>query len=390
MLQDKPRFGTLMKDKHVENETTKNKYVKIIYMKTKHVEGEAFKPLEDKFKEDKHVEVELVKDKSVKSGDIKVELVDIEGEVSEAVEGSITLESNSEINIPVFGLKLEGLDLNINQPIELSSRYSDIILHDNTLRTNKYNFSLSLFILINNDGKLWLAAQAFLSDETQKSYEWVLQQTLDATAKSFISRIFTAGMQSTLHVESINTIIHKAVDSSSSMSDVVEALELHIQRKKLNKSFIEWKHKSIKINKQICESVLYKCEKLDIDHALEGQLDSDENELINKITENIEDFYDYRQTCLKELLKSVSKEAIKEVWKVIPYMASNLYQHIVMLNDDGYMMMLEDILIQYMMSHLLAHYLCNIKVSSNRKQQASYDTADSDGETRHRCRLCIN
>ncbi|CAG8701563.1 10541_t:CDS:2 [Cetraspora pellucida] len=327
MLQDKPRLGTLIENKHVENETTKDEYVKIICMKTKHVEGKAFEPLEDKSKEDEHIEVELVKDKSVEGGDVEVELVDIEGKVSEAVEGFITLESNSEINTPVFGLELEGLDLNINQPIELFSRYSNVILHDNTSRTNKYNFPLSLFILIDNNDKSQLAAQAFLSDETQKRYEWVLQQTLNATgfeprvimtdmnsamdaacqvkymnsyhvhciwhlsqnlpkqlkvklgsenfkeficdfwkaqnslsievfkyrfqsllekyssankylshpiyltwqlwAKSFISRIFTAGMQSTSCVESINAIIHKAVASSSSMSDVVEALKLH-------------------------------------------------------------------------------------------------------------------------------------------------------------------
>ena len=65
--------------------------------------------------------------------------------------------------------------------ILLWSGYSDVILHDNISRTNKYNFLLSLFILVDNDGKSRLGAQAFLNDETQESYEWVLQQTLDAT-----------------------------------------------------------------------------------------------------------------------------------------------------------------------------------------------------------------
>ena len=65
--------------------------------------------------------------------------------------------------------------------ILLWSRYSDVILHDNTLRTNKYNFPLSLFILVDNDSKSRLSAQAFLNDKTQESYEWILQQTLDTT-----------------------------------------------------------------------------------------------------------------------------------------------------------------------------------------------------------------
>ncbi|CAG8689611.1 4039_t:CDS:2, partial [Dentiscutata erythropus] len=135
-------------------------------------------------------------------------------------------------------------------------------------------------------------AQAFLSDETQESYEWVLQQTLDATSfepqiimtdmdpamdtacqlkaklgstnfKEFVCDFWKAqnslsievferqfqsllekypsankyltGMQSTSRVESINAIIHKAVTSSSSMSEVVQALELRMQKEELNK-----------------------------------------------------------------------------------------------------------------------------------------------------------
>src|SRR5436190_23229277 len=62
--------------------------------------------------------------------------------------------------------------------IILWSRYSDVVLHDNTSRTNKYNYPLSLFILVDSEGKSRLGAQAFLNDETQESY---VQQTLDAT-----------------------------------------------------------------------------------------------------------------------------------------------------------------------------------------------------------------
>jgi len=71
--------------------------------------------------------------------------------------------------------------------ILLWSRYSDIILHDNTSRTNKYNYPLSLFILVDNDGKSHLEVQAFLSDKTQESYKWILQQTLNVTGfKSWV------------------------------------------------------------------------------------------------------------------------------------------------------------------------------------------------------------
>ena len=44
------------------------------------------------------------------------------------------------------------------------SKFYDIIIHDNTARTNKYNYPLSLFILIDNYNKSRLAAQAFLAE----------------------------------------------------------------------------------------------------------------------------------------------------------------------------------------------------------------------------------
>jgi hypothetical protein len=58
--------------------------------------------------------------------------------------------------------------------------FHDIIIHDNTARTNKYNYPLSLFILIDNYNKSRLAAQAFMQDERQESYEWVLRCCLEA------------------------------------------------------------------------------------------------------------------------------------------------------------------------------------------------------------------
>ncbi|CAG8636068.1 16722_t:CDS:2, partial [Racocetra persica] len=181
--------------------------------------------------------------------------------------------------------------------ILLWSRYFDVILHDNTSRTNKYNYPLSLFVLVDNEGKSRLGAQVFLNNETQESYEWVLQQILDATSsephvfitdmdptmnaackniykntyyihciwhlsqnlpkrlksklghkarnslsvnvfeqqfQALIEKIFTAGMQSMQCVESINALIHKEVSSSSYMTDVVEAIDSRMQREALN------------------------------------------------------------------------------------------------------------------------------------------------------------
>ena len=56
--------------------------------------------------------------------------------------------------------------------------------------------------------------------------------------RAFTSRSFTAGMQSTQRVESINQIVHKAISSSSTMAEVVEFLDSRMQKEDLNKSFM--------------------------------------------------------------------------------------------------------------------------------------------------------
>ena len=59
-------------------------------------------------------------------------------------------------------------------------KFYDVIIHDNTARTNKYNYPLSLFILIDNYNKSRLAAQAIIQDERQESYEWLFRSCLEA------------------------------------------------------------------------------------------------------------------------------------------------------------------------------------------------------------------
>ena len=59
--------------------------------------------------------------------------------------------------------------------------YHDVILNDNTHRTNQYNMPLSLFIAIDNHFRTRLVAQAVVNDEMKETYEWLLNVTLQAT-----------------------------------------------------------------------------------------------------------------------------------------------------------------------------------------------------------------
>lgn len=59
--------------------------------------------------------------------------------------------------------------------------YHDVILNDNTHRTNQFNMPLSLFVAVDNHFRTRLVAQALVCDETKDTYEWILTSTLKAT-----------------------------------------------------------------------------------------------------------------------------------------------------------------------------------------------------------------
>ncbi|RHZ58061.1 hypothetical protein Glove_376g2 [Diversispora epigaea] len=65
--------------------------------------------------------------------------------------------------------------------IALWLEYHDVILNDNTAKTNCYQMPLSLFLVIDNNTRSRLVAQALVSDEMTESYKWILECTKNAT-----------------------------------------------------------------------------------------------------------------------------------------------------------------------------------------------------------------
>ena len=65
--------------------------------------------------------------------------------------------------------------------IALWLEYHDVVLNDNTAKTNRYNMPLSLFLIVNNNTKSRLVAQSLVSDETVETYKWILECTKKAT-----------------------------------------------------------------------------------------------------------------------------------------------------------------------------------------------------------------
>lgn len=77
--------------------------------------------------------------------------------------------------IDMNSLRLTGIFWMSSEQQLLYSKYHDVILHDNTALTNKYKWPLSLFLAVDCNNKSRLLAQAFIQDETEESYIWLLK-----------------------------------------------------------------------------------------------------------------------------------------------------------------------------------------------------------------------
>ncbi|CAB5190655.1 unnamed protein product [Rhizophagus irregularis] len=76
---------------------------------------------------------------------------------------------------------------------ELWPKYHDVVIHDNTAKTNRYEMALSLFVGIDSNFKTRILAQALTKYETLADYKWILQCTLEATSNLSPVVLFTDG-----------------------------------------------------------------------------------------------------------------------------------------------------------------------------------------------------
>ncbi|CAG8712136.1 12102_t:CDS:2, partial [Dentiscutata erythropus] len=142
-----------------------------------------------------------------------------------------------------------------NLPKRLKSKLGHVKFKEFINEFWKARNSLSVNIF-----KQWFQA---LKDKYPNAHDYLfnfLYLTQQFWACFYVNRIFTAGMQSMQHVESLNTLINKEVSSSSKrlFSNIEELIQKH-----LSSQIIE------ELKNQMCESVLYQCKKIEVDSVTE-------------------------------------------------------------------------------------------------------------------------
>ena len=68
--------------------------------------------------------------------------------------------------------------------VNLWLKYYDVMINDNTARTNQYQMPFGVFVIIDNKGKTRLICQVLASDETLETHIWILECIRRATEQA--------------------------------------------------------------------------------------------------------------------------------------------------------------------------------------------------------------
>ncbi|CAG8442619.1 3408_t:CDS:2, partial [Cetraspora pellucida] len=118
--------------------------------------------------------------------------------------------------------------------ISLWLEYYNVILNNNTSKTNRYQMPLSLFFAVNNNIRSRFVVQALVFDKTVDSYLWILQCTMKAKGVEpmvFVTDADLAmdtGIQTTLCIKEYNNIIKRVLHNNSSLCDLIASVSSEI------------------------------------------------------------------------------------------------------------------------------------------------------------------
>ncbi|RIB08957.1 hypothetical protein C2G38_2210197 [Gigaspora rosea] len=128
---------------------------------------------------------------------------------------------------------------------ELWAKFHDVIIQDNTAKTNQYEMALSIFVGIDNNFKTRVLAQALTKYKTLVDYSWILQCILEAT-------------------ESLSPIL----DQGTLLKDLVKVIESELDKKSYYNRIKDYYGSNVAIGLSTTYNTIFK----DIDDVLKDYL----------------------------------------------------------------------------------------------------------------------
>src|SRR6266496_5827830 len=136
--------------------------------------------------------------------------------------------------------------------ITLWLEYHDVILNNNTAKTNRYQMPLSLFLVIDNNTKSRLIAQALVSDETVESYKWILECTKNATMTEPL--VFVTDADPT--IDAVIVQIYEATHSIHCIFHISKNLPKNV-KSKLGDQYENFVQSFFSCRNSLCEELFY-------------------------------------------------------------------------------------------------------------------------------------
>ncbi|CAG8748411.1 15992_t:CDS:2, partial [Cetraspora pellucida] len=150
------------------------------------------------------------------------------------------------------------------------------------------------------------------------SYLEKLYHKRTSWARYSVVKVFTAGIESTKHVESINAVIKKYVDRGTLLKKLVNIIKQKLEKEAQYTRIKDYYGSNPSVSLVSTYSTIFKEVK---------EWDVNYNDIIEQL-------YDTPQIHLAELMIDIPYDAIKELWEV-SYIASDSMPHyIVILNDS--------------------------------------------------------
>ncbi|KAG9319095.1 hypothetical protein KVV02_007052, partial [Mortierella alpina] len=228
----------------------------------------------------------------------------------------------------------------------LYNRYRDMVIHDTTASTNRFNMSLHCFVVIDLEFKTRIVACALTAGETTRDYE--LQ--------------FTTGIQPTQRVEKTHHLVKMMpVDNSATLKSVVAAtVDVSVREyyrtkftkdaegKKMRAEKASWR--SMGATKTMFRDVLDLCREVLSSHARERMIKEMDwafmlTHSISNLGEakqgcdasnEVEDAADLRRSSLERLLRRLDPAEVHAVYCVVDRVKRRKIEYVILLADHAY------------------------------------------------------
>ncbi|CAG8689026.1 14416_t:CDS:2, partial [Dentiscutata erythropus] len=260
-------------------------------------------------------------------------------DATEALQQLIALKAkNSEwVVVPNIGDRNRLTVLFWMSPLQVSlwAQFHDIVITDNTCKTNCYEMPLCLFLIVDNNTCSRIIAQALLEDETQASFECLCEIDFERRWMRFVEFLRSFSKASRYALETL----YPSLSHNSTLLHLVDAIQNRLNEEARYARINEQQNMNPSIGLSHVVTKYFPV----IDSLIREYLTPHDQfpQEPENIVENgcLEDDYERHQIGLKSLLQTLERDIVVQIWIVVPQglFQGHFTNYIVILADGTHL-----------------------------------------------------